>query len=576
MTEALTGLLAMMLLSLVRIPIALSMGIVGIVGYAYMRDWNWAPAFATVQTKIYETGRNYTLSVVPLFILMGNFVTRAGLSRELFRCAYAFIGHLRGGLAMATILACAGFGAICGSSIATAATMAKVAYPSMKKFGYSDSLATGAIASGGTLGILIPPSTIMVIYGVFTETNIGKLFAAGVLPGILAATLLCIAVGWVTWRDPKAGPPGERSSWKERWAAFRGIWMVAALFFFVMGGIYGGFFTATEGAGMGAFGAICGSSIATAATMAKVAYPSMKKFGYSDSLATGAIASGGTLGILIPPSTIMVIYGVFTETNIGKLFAAGVLPGILAATLLCIAVGYVTWRDPKAGPPGERSSWAERWKAFRGIWMVAALFFFVMGGIYGGFFTATEGAGMGAFGAMVIALWRRELSWTGLYHALVESARTTSMLFLILIGALMFAEFVNITTMPNDLKDFVNRFEISPIAVVAAICIIYVLLGTAMEELSMILLTLPVFFPLVVHLGFDPVWFGVLTVVVVEIGLISPPVGMNLFVLKTLIPQVSTGTVFRGVMPFIVADCVRLAILIAFPVISLWLPGMMK
>jgi tripartite ATP-independent transporter DctM subunit len=431
-TEALTGLLAMMLLSLVRIPIALSMGIVGIVGYAYMRDWNWAPAFATVQTKIYETGRNYTLSVVPLFILMGNFVTRAGLSRELFRCAYAFIGHLRGGLAMATILACAGFGAICGSSIATAATMAKVAYPSMKKFGYSDSLATGAIASGGTLGILIPPSTIMVIYGVFTETNIGKLFAAGVLPGILAATLLCIAVG------------------------------------------------------------------------------------------------------------------------------------------------YVTWRDPKAGPPGERSSWAERWKAFRGIWMVAALFFFVMGGIYGGFFTATEGAGMGAFGAMVIALWRRELSWTGLYHALVESARTTSMLFLILIGALMFAEFVNITTMPNDLKDFVNRFEISPIAVVAAICIIYVLLGTAMEELSMILLTLPVFFPLVVHLGFDPVWFGVLTVVVVEIGLISPPVGMNLFVLKTLIPQVSTGTVFRGVMPFIVADCVRLAILIAFPVISLWLPGMMK
>jgi C4-dicarboxylate transporter DctM subunit len=431
-TEALTGLLAMMLLSLVRIPIALSMGIVGIVGYAYMRDWNWAPAFATVQTKIYETGRNYTLSVVPLFILMGNFVTRAGLSRELFRCAYAFIGHLRGGLAMATILACAGFGAICGSSIATAATMAKVAYPSMKKFGYSDALATGSIASGGTLGILIPPSTIMVIYGVFTETNIGKLFAAGVLPGILAATLLCIAVGYVTWRDPKAGPPGERSSWKERWTAFRGIWMVAALFFFVMGGIYGGFFT------------------------------------------------------------------------------------------------------------------------------------------------ATEGAGMGAFGAMVIALWRRELSWTGLYHALVESARTTSMLFLILIGALMFAEFVNITTMPNDLKDFVNRFEISPIAVVAAICIIYVLLGTAMEELSMILLTLPVFFPLVVHLGFDPVWFGVLTVVVVEIGLISPPVGMNLFVLKTLIPQVSTGTVFRGVMPFMVADCVRLAILIAFPMISLWLPGMMR
>ena len=173
MTEGLIGLAAMMLIAFLRIPIALSMGIVGIVGYAYMRDWNWTIAFAVAQTKIYETGRNYTLSVVPLFILMGNFVTRAGMSHELFRAAYAFIGHLRGGLAMATILACAGFGAICGSSIATAATMAKVAYPSMKRFGYSDRLATGAIASGGTLGILIPPSTIMVIYGVFTETNIG-------------------------------------------------------------------------------------------------------------------------------------------------------------------------------------------------------------------------------------------------------------------------------------------------------------------------------------------------------------------------------------------------------------------
>jgi tripartite ATP-independent transporter DctM subunit len=432
MIEGIVGLVAMMAVAFLRVPIALSMAIVGVVGYAYMRDWNWTVAFASAQTKIYETGRNYTLSVVPLFILMGSFTTRAGMSQELFRAAYAFIGHLRGGLAMATILACAGFGAICGSSIATAATMAKVAYPSMKRFGYSDSLATGAIASGGTLGILIPPSTIMVIYGVFTETNIGKLFAAGVLPGILAATLLCVAVAYVTWRDPKAGPPGERASWRERWVALKDIWAVAALFLFVMGGIYGGAFT------------------------------------------------------------------------------------------------------------------------------------------------ATEGAGMGAFGAMAFALWRRVLSWRALYACLVESARTTAMLFMILIGALMFAEFVNITTMPNDLKAFVDRFNVSPILVVAAICAIYVILGTAMEELSMILLTIPVFFPVVMHLGFDPIWFGILIVVVVEIGLISPPVGMNLFVLKTLLPQVSTATVFRGVTPFIVADVVRLAILIAFPAISLWLPSLMK
>src|SRR3954466_15339704 len=298
MTESLIGLGLMLVLSFLRLPIAFSMGVVGIIGYAYMRDWNWAVAFATAQTKIYETGRNYALTVVPLFILMGNFVTRAGMSQELFRTAYAFVGHLRGGLAMATILGCAGFGAICGSSIATAATFAKVAYPSMKKFGYSDALATGAIAAGGTLGILIPPSTIMVIYGIMTGTSIGKLFAAGILPGILATVLLCFAVQYVTGRDPQAGPRGERMSWKERFATlqgfgwfaavgvavvgsaqlgwlpsddaavlgaiavfllslvYKGVTSVIALFALVMGGIYGGVFTAVEGAGVGAFGAL--------------------------------------------------------------------------------------------------------------------------------------------------------------------------------------------------------------------------------------------------------------------------------------------------------------------------------
>src|SRR5216110_305586 len=231
MTEPLIGLVCMMVLAFLRLPIALAMGVVGIVGYAYMRDWSWTAAFATAQTKIYETGRNYTLSVIPLFILMGNFVTRAGMSQELFRAAYSFIGHRRGGLAMATIIGCAGFGAICGSSIATAATFAKVAYPSMKKFGYADYLSTGAIAAGGTLGILIPPSTIMVIYGIMTETNIGKLFAAGVLPGILATVLLCLTVQYVTWRDPKAGPRGERTTWPERLASIAGLQWFAAVGF---------------------------------------------------------------------------------------------------------------------------------------------------------------------------------------------------------------------------------------------------------------------------------------------------------------------------------------------------------
>jgi tripartite ATP-independent transporter DctM subunit len=251
MTEALFGLGLMMTLALLRIPIAIAMGVVGFLGVAYLRDWNFAPAFARVETKVYETGRNYTLSVVPLFILMGNLVTRAGMSQELFRAANTCIGHLRGGLAMATVCACAGFGAICGSSIATAATMAKVAYPAMSQLGYSDRLSTGAIAGGGTLGILIPPSTIMVIYGVLTETNIGKLFAAGILPGILATFLLCLAVQWIVWTDPASGPRGERSTWAQRFVA------VLMLFIVVMGGIYGGVFTATEGAGIGAFGGLC-------------------------------------------------------------------------------------------------------------------------------------------------------------------------------------------------------------------------------------------------------------------------------------------------------------------------------
>src|SRR5438874_6373891 len=256
MTEALIGLLAMMVLAFVRIPIALSMGIVGIVGYAYMRDWSWGAALATAQTKVYETGRNYTLSVVPLFILMGNFVTRAGMSRELFRTAYAFIGHFRGGLAMATIVGCAGFGAICGSSIATAATFAKVAYPSMKQFGYSDRLATGAIAAGGTLGILIPPSTIMVIYGIMTGTSIGKLFAAGILPGILATVLLCLAVQYVTWRDPQAGPRGERMSWKERFATLQGFGWFAAVGVAVVGSAQLGWLPADDAAVLGAIAGV--------------------------------------------------------------------------------------------------------------------------------------------------------------------------------------------------------------------------------------------------------------------------------------------------------------------------------
>ena len=430
MMPTLLGFAVMMTLAFGRVPIALAMGLTGFGGLAILKGMN--PAMASVAATVWESGFQITLSVIPLFILMGNFVTKAGMARELYQAAHTFVGHLRGGLAMATIMACGGFGAICGSSIATAATMTKVAYPSMREVGYSDELATGAIAAGGTLGILIPPSTIMVIYGIMTETNIGRLFAAGVLPGVVAIVLLCLAVQFICWRNPLAGPRDRRATWRERFTAVRDIWGVVVLF----------------------------------------------------------------------------------------------------------AV--------------------------------------VMGGIYGGIFTATEGAGIGAFGAFVFALVRRALTWKILLEVLVESACTTSMLFMILIGALIFANFVNYTSMPRDLLDFVTRYQVSPITVMIAICVIYVVLGTAMEELSMILLTVPIFFPLVVSLGFDPVWFGIIIVVVVEIGLISPPVGMNMFVVRSLLPQVSTATIFRGVTPFAIADVIRLGILVAFPAISLWLPNALK
>jgi len=417
-------------LALLRVPLAFAMGLVGFVGLGLLRGW--PPTMANAAQVVYDTGFAYTLSVVPLFILMGNFVARAGLANELFRAAYAFIGHLRGGLAHATVLACAGFGAICGSSIATAATMSKVAYPPMKKLGYADYLSTGVIAAGGTLGIMIPPSTILVIYGIVTETHIGKLFAAGVLPGLLCAGLLMACVAWITWRDPAAGPAGARTPWPQRW------------------------------------------------------------------------------------------------------------------------------------------------RALRDIWGVALLVVVVLGGIYGGVFTATEGAGIGASGAFFFALARRALGWRMLYEVLLESARTTAMLFTILIAAMLFSSFVNFTTMPGDLRDWILHLGLPPLAVVGAMMLVYVLLGTIMEELSMVLLTIPVFFPIVTGLGFDPVWFGVLIVLVVQIGLISPPVGMNLFVLGALLKDVPLSTIFRGVWLFVLALCVALVVVLEVQPLALWLPSFMR
>ena len=437
MVEALVGFASVLVLVFLRVPIAFAMGLVGMIGY--MTETSYRGAISMVSRLIIDASQDYGLSVVPLFILMGLFVNKGGISRELYRVSYAFLGHFRGGLAMATIVACGGFAAICGSSLATAATMSKVAMPQMRKYGYSDGLSTASIAAGGTLGILIPPSVILVIYGLLTETSIGKLFIAGIVPGLLGIVFYVAAVRFTVSRNPDAGPAGERTDLNGRLKALAGVWGVLLLFFLVIGGLYG---------------------------------------------------------------------------------ALDFWPLHLA-------------------------------------------------------FSPTEAAGMGATGAFLIALFRRQLSFSDTLEVLRETAFTTAALFSVLIGAWIFSNFVNIAGLPEALLGLVSKHNVEPWAVMAMILLIYIVLGCVFESLSMLLLTVPIFFPLVRDLGFDPVWFGIIVVVVTEISLITPPVGLNVFILKGVVGDVSTGTIFRGVTPFWIADLFRLALLVAIPAIVLFLPSQM-
>ena len=437
MIESIIGLGAVLVLVFLRMPIAIAMAIVGFVGYMEIRGFR--ASISMVGRLIIDTAQDYGLSVVPLFILMGLFVNKGGLSRELYQVSYAFLGHLRGGLAMATVVACAGFAAICGSSLATAATMSKVALPQMRKYNYSDQLSTASIAAGGTLGILIPPSVILVIYGLLTETSIGKLFIAGVVPGLLGMLLYLVAVKYTVARNPESGPAGERTSWPDRTKALGGVWAVLLLFFLVIGGLYG---------------------------------------------------------------------------------------------VLNVWPVYLT-------------------------------------------FSPTEAAGMGAMGAFLIALSRRTLNFTAVMQVLIETAQTTAALFAVLIGAWVFSNFVNLAGLPEGLKTAVTSAGISPMTVMLMILLVYIVLGCVFESLSMMLLTVPIFFPLVTGLGFDPIWFGIVVVVVTEISLITPPVGLNVFVLKGVVGDVSTGTIFKGVTPFWVVDIIRLALIVLLPSLVLFLPDQM-
>ena len=437
MITSIIGFIVVLALVLLRMPIAIAMGLVGIIGYA--QETTLRASISMAGRLIIDTAQDYGLSVVPLFILMGLFVNKGGLSRELYRVSYVFLGHFKGGLAMATIMACGGFAAICGSSLATAATMSKVALPEMRKYGYSDELSTASIAAGGTLGILIPPSVILVIYGLLTETSIGKLFIAGVVPGLIGIFFYLLAVRFIVIRNSKAGPAGEVSSWKERFDAFKNVWAVTALFFLVIGGLYGLF----------------------------------------------------------------------------------------------------------------------------NFWPLNLTF------------SPTEAAGMGAAGAFLIALSRRQLTFNDIKAVLKETSHTTAILFSVMIGASMFSNFVNLAGLPEGLLALVNQSGLSPMTVMLFIILIYILLGCVFESLSMLLLTVPIFFPLVTSLGFNPVWFGIVVVVVTEISLITPPVGLNVFVLKGVVVDVSTGTIFKGVTPFWVVDIFRLALIVFVPWLVLFLPNSM-
>ncbi len=589
MTDALVGFAALLFLSFLRVPIAFSMIIVGFAGMWVAN--NLGGALANVGQTAFDAAISYELSVVPLFVLMGNFVTRARLSEELYAASNAFLGHRKGGLAMATIVACGGFAAVCGSSLATAATMSKVAMPSMRRYGYDDGLAAGAIAAGGTLGILIPPSVLLVIYGILTQTNIGKLFMAGILPGMVGVFFYMLAVQVVITLWPDLGPRGEKTDWAGRLKALRGVWGVLLLFAIVMGGIYGGVFTATEAAGIGAVGSFLFflarqetgrrlvDHVAVASTAGTIVLAALLVFqwvtGVLDTLFVIRLAV--TAVIVTAAPVVLYLYVAGRPAADAAADASGRVTRTLAA-----------WRG-RIAAPGVRL----------GLILIAAALLLSWGG-------SAMGAAMGAPGAAGLAPFLRSSgvyiaaiviiaglvgrllivtkTWGTLYDTLFESATTTAMLFTVLIGALLFANFVNFTTFPQSLLGIAETFKESPWLVLIAILVIYILLGCVFESLSMILLTVPIFFPLIKQLGpgfgLGPeevsIWFGIVVVVITEISLITPPVGLNVFVLRGVLPDVRTSTIFRGVTAYWIADLFRLSVIVAFPILSLFLPQFVK
>lgn len=341
----------------------------------------------------------------------------------------------------------------------------------------------------------------------------------------------------------------------------------------IFGHLRGGLAMATVAA-CACFAAISGSSLATAATLGKVAMPEMKKYKYDPALATGSLAAGGSIGILIPPSVILIIYGILTEQSIGKLFMAGFIPGIMEALFYMITIYILTRRNPELGPPGPRTTGREKLFAFLKTWEVVVLFIVVIGGLYLGIFTPTEAAGVGAFGTFLFACLRRKMSWENFKTSLTSTANTTGMLFLIVLGAMILGYFFSVTRLPFELATMVGGLPVNRYVILVLILLVVLLLGCLMDSLAIVLLTIPVFYPLILQLGFDPIWFGILVVRVTEMGLITPPVGLNVFIIQG-ITQTPMETIFRGVTPFLIADFCQIVILILLPEIVLFLPNLM-
>ncbi len=343
----------------------------------------------------------------------------------------------------------------------------------------------------------------------------------------------------------------------------------------VIGHRPGGLSTATI-LGCAGFGAVCGSSVATTATMTKMALPEMQRRGYSLQLASGSIASGGTLGILIPPSVIMVLYGVLTEQFVIALFSAAIIPGLIAVALYIVAIEIQVHLIPDAGPAGERLTWPERLAVFRDSWRILLVATAVSGGIYSGVFTVTEAASVGASLALIMALLAGQLTWESFVDCLLEAAGSTCMIFVILIGASIFSYFISLSGAPDALIEFIRSLGLAPLLVIVLLMIMYVVLGSVFDTVAAMVITLPFVLPLVTEIGFDPIWWGVMMVMVMEVGMITPPIGINVFVLKGAADEtLNLATIYRGVAPFVAVDLVRLAVIAIFPQLALWLPGIL-